>query len=283
MAKKLWQNFSAVKKNKTTNKNKIPIIEEEDDDDFKLSNIKNYSFVRKNKSEFKYPMLDNRLPSITKDYDIKRDLKLLNPIYVKRNVISKNKGWKFDNSKDIDHDEVNDAVVYDSKGNAMIFNGYYYQHPRLTRTLNSYYLQNPKAKYNDYDDMVNYAKKYNLNDMVSVCFNNAFNQLPQDIQELLKSKKTNIMNWFKRFVILPYLIKFYINTSAESKNKLLSQILTVEDINNPKTEPIKLSCVGTLSINNYISKYGKVYTNNQMIVDSYEIHKIKTKKDLFKA
>ena len=57
----------------------------------------------------------------------------------------------------------------------------------------------------------------------------------------------------------------------------------IEDIDSPKTEPIKLSCIGTLSINNYVSKYGKVYTSNQMIVDSYEIHKIKTKKDLFKA
>ena len=32
--------------------------------------------------------------------------------------------------------------------------------------------------------------------------------------------------------------------------------LGIEDINNPKTEPIKLSCVGTLSINNYVSSNG---------------------------
>ena len=68
--------------------------------------------------------------------------------------------------------------------------------------------------------------------------------------------------------------------NATKQNK---KDLGIEDIDSPKTEPIKLSCIGTLSINNYVSKYGKVYTSNQMIVDSYEIHKIKTKKDLFKA
>ena len=68
--------------------------------------------------------------------------------------------------------------------------------------------------------------------------------------------------------------------NATKQNK---KDLGIEDIDNPKTEPIKLSCIGTLSINNYVSKYGKVYTNNQMIVDKYEIHKIKTQKDVFKS
>lgn len=68
--------------------------------------------------------------------------------------------------------------------------------------------------------------------------------------------------------------------NATKQNK---KDLGIEDIDNPKTEPIKLSCIGTLSINNYVSKYGKVYTSNQMIVDKYEIHKIKTQKDVFKS
>ena len=68
--------------------------------------------------------------------------------------------------------------------------------------------------------------------------------------------------------------------NATKQNK---KDLGIEDIDNPKTEPIKLSCIGTLSINNYVSKYGKVYISNQMIVDKYEIHKIKTQKDVFKS
>ena len=94
---------------------------------------------------------------------------------------------------------------------------------------------------------------------------------PNDIQVLGGNKRT-----LKMFCNGLNILIF----NATKQNK---KDLGIEDINNPKTEPIKLSCVGTLSINNYVSKYGKVYTNNQMIVDSYEIHKIKTKKDLFKA
>lgn len=94
---------------------------------------------------------------------------------------------------------------------------------------------------------------------------------PNDIQVLGGNKRT-----LKMFCNGLSILIF----NATKQNK---KDLGIEDINNPKTEPIKLSCVGTLSINNYVSKYGKVYTNNQMIVDSYEIHKIKTKKDLFKA
>ena len=68
--------------------------------------------------------------------------------------------------------------------------------------------------------------------------------------------------------------------NATKQNK---KDLGIEDIDNPKTEPIKLSCIGTLSVNNYVSKYGRTYTSNQLIVDKYEIHKIKTQKDVFKS
>ena len=94
---------------------------------------------------------------------------------------------------------------------------------------------------------------------------------PNDIQILGGNKRT-----LKMFCNGLNILIF--NATKQDKKDL-----GIEDIDNPKTEPIKLSCVGTLSINNYVSKYGKVYTNNQMIVDSYEIHKIKTKKDVFKS
>ena len=94
---------------------------------------------------------------------------------------------------------------------------------------------------------------------------------PNDIQILGGNKRT-----LKMFCNGLNILIF--NATKQDKKDL-----GIGDIDNPKTEPIKLSCVGTLSINNYVSKYGKVYTNNQMIVDSYEIHKIKTKKDVFKS
>lgn len=94
---------------------------------------------------------------------------------------------------------------------------------------------------------------------------------PNDIQVLGGNKRTLKISCNGLNILI-------FNATKQNKKDL-----GIEDIDNPKTEPIKLSCIGTLSINNYISKYGKVYTNNQMIVDSYEIHKIKTKKDLFKA
>lgn len=94
---------------------------------------------------------------------------------------------------------------------------------------------------------------------------------PNDIQVLGGNKRT-----LKIFCNGLNILIF----NATKQNK---KDLGIEDIDNPKTEPIKLSCVGTLSINNYMSKYGKVYTSNQMIVDKYEIHKIKTQKDVFKS
>ena len=94
---------------------------------------------------------------------------------------------------------------------------------------------------------------------------------PNDIQVLGGNKRT-------LKIICNGLNILIFNATKQNKKDL-----GIEDIDNLKTEPIKLSCIGTLSINNYISKYGKVYTSNQMIVDKYEIHKIKTQKDVFKS
>lgn len=94
---------------------------------------------------------------------------------------------------------------------------------------------------------------------------------PNDIQVLGGNKRTLKISCNGLNILI-------FNATKQNKKDL-----GIEDIDNPKTEPIKLSCIGTLSINNYVSKYGKVYTNNQMIVDKYEIHKIKTQKDVFKS
>lgn len=94
---------------------------------------------------------------------------------------------------------------------------------------------------------------------------------PNDIQVLGGNKRTLKISCNGLNILI-------FNATKQNKKDL-----GIEDIDNPKTEPIKLSCIGTLSINNYISKYGKVYTSNQMIIDKYEIHKIKTQKDVFKS
>ena len=81
--------------------------------------------------------------------------------------------------------------------------------------------------------MMDYAKRTNLNKLViERCFNNAFKRTPQEFQEKIKDHKLKLKTWMKRFIILPYLIKHYIDVSQEDKDKLIQQLLTIENPNN---------------------------------------------------
>ena len=91
-------------------------------------------------------------------------------------------------------------------------------------------------------------------------FDNAFNQLLQDVQDVLKDNKIKLKNWFKRFVILPFLIKFYINQSPESKNMLLNQVLTIEDVNNSLNDKVYISALA------YIKQYINVSKLNLDVI-----------------
>ena len=218
---------------------------ENDDDDFdpfnkvKLSNVKRNTF-RTVKPDFKYP-IDNNLFNITKNYNIERDVKLMNPKYVNEKVLTKlNKGipenenkWRFDNSQDIDKDDFVDSVIYNPENQPMVYNGYIYTDPRLTRYRNRYFYEHPEQNYNDYEGLYEFVKNENLNTFVKSCFDMSFNKLPDKVKELLKDYKVKLRNWFKRFVVIPAIFNTtgYIN-SKEGENDF-KNIMTIQDVENP--------------------------------------------------
>ena len=104
-------------------------------------------------------------------------MKFMNPSYVKKNVLDKHEGWMFDNNHDYDEDGYLDSIITDSKGNAKVFNGYYYKSPNYTREVNKYYIDNPDAKYEDYETRNKYIVEHNLNKIISTCFDNSFKRL----------------------------------------------------------------------------------------------------------
>lgn len=237
------------KTTKSSSTRKIPIEESEFNEDVEISNDKHYKI-----NPFTKYNLNDDILKITKYYDINRNKKFMNPSYVKSNVLNKHKDWTFTNDTDYDQDGYEDSVILDSKGNPKVFNGYYYVSPKYTRELNKYYIDNPDAKIEDYKSKNKYIIEHNLNNIISTCFNNSFKQLDKNVQNQFKNSKDKLKNWFKRFIICPFLIKYYINDSVENKNILMEKLLTTEDINNPLNNNTYKSAINQIKKDNHLSK-----------------------------
>lgn len=72
--------------------------------------------------------------------------------------------------------------------------------------------------------------------------------------------------------------------NSTNQERLDLGLVNEEDkfVYDPKDIKLNLSVIGEFVINKWTSKYGKVNKNNQIIVDKFEVSKIKTVKDIFK-
>lgn len=72
-------------------------------------------------------------------------------------------------------------------------------------------------------------------------------------------------------------ILFFNVTNQDKINLKLGKIVNGVFTENRTDKTLKMSCIGTLSINNYMGRY-----SNQIIVDNYNIEKLISKENLFK-
>lgn len=72
--------------------------------------------------------------------------------------------------------------------------------------------------------------------------------------------------------------------NSTNQERLDLGLVNEEDkfVYDPKDIKLNLSVIGEFVVNKWTSKYGKVNKNNQIIVDKFEVSKIKTVKDIFK-
>lgn len=72
--------------------------------------------------------------------------------------------------------------------------------------------------------------------------------------------------------------------NSTNQERLNLGLVNEEDkfVYDPKDIKLNLSVIGEFVVNKWTSKYGKVNKNNQIIVDKFEVSKIKTVKDIFK-
>lgn len=72
--------------------------------------------------------------------------------------------------------------------------------------------------------------------------------------------------------------------NSTNQERLDLGLVNEEDkfVYDPKDIKLNLSVIGEFVVNKWTGKYGKVNKNNQIIVDKFEVSKIKTVKDIFK-
>lgn len=72
--------------------------------------------------------------------------------------------------------------------------------------------------------------------------------------------------------------------NSTNQERLDLGLVNKEDkfVYDPKDIKLNLSVIGEFVVNKWTGKYGKVNKNNQIIVDKFEVSKIKTVKDIFK-
>ena len=109
---------------------------------------------------------------------------------------------------------------------------------------------------------------------------------PADVKILGNNKRTLKISYIGEYYDINIL---FFNVSKQTKVDLgLGYINDNDEFIEFKLEeyPNKkvLNVIGSISINKYISPYGKIYTNNQIIVDKYEskVYNIIRKENLFK-
>ena len=109
---------------------------------------------------------------------------------------------------------------------------------------------------------------------------------PADVKILGANKRTLKITYIGEQVDIDILI-----FNATKQNKVDLGLGYIDDNGNfidfeMEQFPNKkiLNIFGTVSINNYVSRYGKIYTNNQIIVDKFEtkVYNMIRKEDLFK-
>lgn len=109
---------------------------------------------------------------------------------------------------------------------------------------------------------------------------------PVDVRILGENKRTLKITYIGEYIDIDIMI---FNATKQDKVDLGLGYINEDDefvdfkINQFPKKKV-LSVVGNFSINRYVSRYGKIYTNNQIIVDKFEtkVYNMIRKEDLFK-
>ncbi len=155
------------------------------------------------------------------------------------------------------------------------------------------YYNNVTLDYTPHIDVLNsYSIKSIPNDLFGLFepYNSLFGKgLPKPkyyVKDIIINPKTDIfiLGENRRTLKIRYNNIDIMIFNSTTQERLDLGLVKEEDkfVYDPKDIKLNLSVIGEFVINKWTDKYGKVNKNNQIIVDKFEVSKIKTVKDIFK-
>lgn len=155
------------------------------------------------------------------------------------------------------------------------------------------YYNNVTLDYTPHIDVLNsYSIKSIPNDLFGLFepYNSLFGKgLPKPkyyVKDIIINPKTDIfiLGANRRTLKIRYNNIDIMIFNSTNQERLDLGLVNEEDkfVYDPKDIKLNLSVIGEFVVNKWTGKYGKVNKNNQIIVDKFEVSKIKTVKDIFK-
>ena len=155
------------------------------------------------------------------------------------------------------------------------------------------YYNNVTLDYTPHIDVLNsYSIKSIPNDLFGLFepYNSLFGKgLPKPkyyVKDIIINPKTDIfiLGENRRTLKIRYDNIDIMIFNSTTQERLDLGLVKEEDkfVYDPKDIKLNLSVIGEFVVNKWTDKYGKVNKNNQIIVDKFEVSKIKTVKDIFK-